>query len=990
MNKYIIFGTGQRAERLMNQLLKKGALPSYFADNAAKKWGMKFWDIPVLNPVEMYEKIKNSQMKVCIACKYREPIFEQLKAMGINESNILSESELMCLITGEDIVLFGAGMHGNRILSYMRNHGREVNFFVDNDISKWNKNENGITVCNPSILLKKKHLRVCTTGINQSDMRAQLLTMGIAEQRILSEEDLIDQVNGQCIILFGAGSRGKKFCDFLYDNNLVPSYFADNAPEKIGTYFNGVFVLAPKDLYKKKNKKILITTIYEDEIRNQLIKLGVLEQEIISCSSIVPYILRNCKDEYEEALGKSLKRNKAWGVIFDCQNGLGLGGIENWTFSVGTQLVRENIDVTILSGGDPSEHAPGILKDMVEYIPVRQQYAWKRETLLELARGIIRHLPCNLVTCHVDDVMMAGYIVKLIYPDDIRIIATIHGGNDAIYKEYAAVADCVDLLVGVSVDIREGVRKLGVSASKILNMTCPVICPDKLERTYSKKDEPIKIAYAGRLIIAQKRTDLLPPLIEELERRKVNYQLDIAGEGPYCCELQDFIKQNELQNKVRLLGRLNEQDMKEYWKHRDVFINLSEFEGNSLSLMESMANGLVPVVTEVSGVKENVRQDYNGYYVNLGDIKAIANKIDYLDHNRDILNLFGSRGHQIIKPKSQMDKHIVFWKKIMKYVPPKVSIVVPIYNAEQYLEQCLQSLLTQTLNDIEIICINDGSTDHTNEILNQYKQYDNRIKVINKRNTGYGNSMNIGIAAARGDFIGILESDDFAKEDMFEKLYIAAVKNGAEVVKSNFIAYQRNWEVPEEFLEILSECPYNQIVNPMVTQEIFYVQASIWSAIYKREFLLDNHIFFNETPGASFQDTAFAFKVWATATRAYFVPEAYVYYRMNNAEASSLSKSKVFCICDEFEAIEQFLEEKPTKKELLQNPLMITKFRIYMWNYNRIRAGYQYAFMAKMHEEFINKKYCDMLHESAWEKKDWEDLQLLLYDMNELFEKTKK
>ena len=100
----------------------------------------------------------------------------------------------------------------------------------------------------------------------------------------------------------------------------------------------------------------------------------------------------------------------------------------------------------------------------------------------------------------------------------------------------------------------------------------------------------------------------------------------------------------------------------------------------------------------------------------------------------------------------------------------KVSILIPCYNVEKYIRQCLDSVVNQTLKDIEIICINDGSTDSTLDILRKYENRDNRIKVISKHNSGYGASMNIGLETAKGEYVGIVESDDFVEPNMFEKL----------------------------------------------------------------------------------------------------------------------------------------------------------------------------------------------------------------------------
>lgn len=126
-----------------------------------------------------------------------------------------------------------------------------------------------------------------------------------------------------------------------------------------------------------------------------------------------------------------------------------------------------------------------------------------------------------------------------------------------------------------------------------------------------------------------------------------------------------------------------------------------------------------------------------------------------------------------------------------------VSILVPIYNVERYLEKCLNSLISQTLKNIEIICINDGSTDNSLAIIKKYAQKDSRIVIINKKNTGYGDSMNQGLKRAKGEYIGIVESDDFVDKKMFEVLYNMALQYKADIVKSSFYQY---WELPEKIV----------------------------------------------------------------------------------------------------------------------------------------------------------------------------------------------
>lgn len=320
---------------------------------------------------------------------------------------------------------------------------------------------------------------------------------------------------------------------------------------------------------------------------------------------------------------------------------------------------------------------------------------------------------------------------------------------------------------------------------------------------------------------------------------------------------------------------------------------------------------------------------------------------------------------------------------------PKVSVVVPVYNADEYLRECLDSLINQTLKDIEIICVNDGSTDNSPNIINEYASNDSRFIVINKENTGYGHSMNLGLMKATGDYIGILESDDFAETDMFEQLYEAAIRHKAEVVKSNYFYYECNNGIKAYVVEILKDCSYNQIFSPLENKNIFYVQNTVWSAIYNREFLSSNMIRFNETPGASYQDIGFSFQVWACARRVFLLENAYIFYRQDNANSSVKSPSKIYCVCDEFLMIDKFLDIHKEIKDILLPVKVARQFNIYKWNYNRLVSTFQYEFYKKMVSEFM--KIDDSLYNRGlWFSEDWEDWQRIKQDPYRYFEETAK
>lgn len=319
-----------------------------------------------------------------------------------------------------------------------------------------------------------------------------------------------------------------------------------------------------------------------------------------------------------------------------------------------------------------------------------------------------------------------------------------------------------------------------------------------------------------------------------------------------------------------------------------------------------------------------------------------------------------------------------------------VSILVPVYNTSKYLVECIESLINQTMKNIEIICINDGSTDSSLKILQEYAQKDSRIIVINKKNTGYGNSMNIGLNKAKGEYIGIVESDDCVTSEMFERLYDTACTNNADVVKSNYYSYKSEECNEVIFTEILDKCKYNECFKPLDEQEIFNVQGSIWSGFYKKEFLLENQIWFNETPGASYQDISFNIKLWTCAKRVFLLKDAYLKYRVDNIHSSVKSPEKVFCVCDEFEEINRFLSNKPKIKNEILNVLMKLKYKIYLGNYYRLSSSFQYAFLLRMSKELNNEYSQGDLNQLNWNEDEWEVLQLIAKNPHQYFKNTAK
>lgn len=245
------------------------------------------------------------------------------------------------------------------------------------------------------------------------------------------------------------------------------------------------------------------------------------------------------------------------------------------------------------------------------------------------------NLPFVFVASREQIMLQAVCILKAFFPDDIKIISVIHGGLDRFYNAYCSLDKYIDKFVAVSEDIQREMIKRGGAENKVLHMTCPIDYMEQFEHDYTcEEGKALLVGYAARLEKNQKRVDLLLNMIVKMEQLNVNYHLQIAGEGKDEDEIRQFIAENKLGSRIEMLGRVPQEKMKEFWKRQDICVNISDFEGRSISVMEAMANGAVPVVTATSGVREDIQSGENGYIVPLGDYEMMAHIIADLDNHR--------------------------------------------------------------------------------------------------------------------------------------------------------------------------------------------------------------------------------------------------------------------------------------------------------------------------------------------------------------------
>lgn len=244
---------------------------------------------------------------------------------------------------------------------------------------------------------------------------------------------------------------------------------------------------------------------------------------------------------------------------------------------------------------------------------------------------------------------------------------------------------------------------------------------------------------------------------------------------------------------------------------------------------------------------------------------------------------------------------------------PLVSLVVPIYNVAEYLEQCLASIQSQCYTNLEIICLNDGSTDTSLALLEAYAAHDGRVVIIDKENEGYGATCNRGIAAAHGMWVGIVEPDDYLEPTMVQELVNLVQKNGGEDPVD--IARSAYWRVFDNqkngragaktqiknaagSAEYRIACAYKGRVKPKYQpcsidqmSQLLLHHPAIWTALYRKEFLTQNSINFKEVPGAGWVDNPFLIASHCCGARLVYTDSALYNYRENGyAEAAAFAQ----------------------------------------------------------------------------------------------------
>lgn len=213
----------------------------------------------------------------------------------------------------------------------------------------------------------------------------------------------------------------------------------------------------------------------------------------------------------------------------------------------------------------------------------------------------------------------------------------------------------------------------------------------------------------------------------------------------------------------------------------------------------------------------------------------------------------------------------------------KVSVIIPVYNVEQYLKRCLDSIINQTLKDIEIILVNDGSTDNSLLICEEYAQKDERIKIVTRKNGGLSAARNTGLEHATGDYIGFIDSDDWVDTNFYEKLYNAAIENDCDITFGDII---RKGEKKHKIRLNIQNIEVAENIYDKINLARNVKNPGVWNKIYKK-YLFDDGLRFEE--GIYYEDGEFSIAIINKCHKIASVPNTYYYYFVN---PTSIVKSK--------------------------------------------------------------------------------------------------
>ncbi|MCR5249105.1 MAG: glycosyltransferase family 4 protein [Lachnospiraceae bacterium] len=454
--------------------------------------------------------------------------------------------------------------------------------------------------------------------------------------------------------LFGTGRMMPFYRSLIEKFGETVAIFCDNDQAKWGQSIGGIVVVSPAELVTK-DVDILISCNAESEIEEELLGLGIKRDRIYDYSRLLRYYIALRDDSLNMRKYHFGAKNS---IILDAYDGVGYGGMELWSYRVAEELDRRGQQVMVIGSDsqlkqDKWEH----LIRRLDYKTMESEDYWSPiEKIVDFLKD---QLPFILINNWSDRVLAAALILKKQYPDLVHIISIVHFDARFMYRRIRCFYDEMDSILCVSKKICGVLHEdYGVPQEKLCYHINFI---DKAEgkcENNRKKDEPLRIGWGARMEIDQKRADLLPALIGQLDAAGLRYRMELAGEGAYREILSQWVSDNGKQDHIILHGHIPTDEMKDFWKRQDIYINLSEFEGGSLAMLEAMAGGAVPVVTDVSGTRDVLENIDPELIKPIGDISAIGSEIIRLGNDEKRRRELSARCCERVATECRFDKYV--------------------------------------------------------------------------------------------------------------------------------------------------------------------------------------------------------------------------------------------------------------------------------------------------------------------------------------------
>ncbi len=467
-----------------------------------------------------------------------------------------------------------------------------------------------------------------------------------------------------------------------------------------------------------------------------------------------------------------------------------------------------------------------------------------------------------------------------------------------------------------------------------------------LEKEYQRDLEAQKRFYESEIEFLKSKFEY------EKEKLRIDYESELAREKK---SLEDFYNVKNSQDAENLKQYYEaEIDSQKNWYEQEIIRRQKETENWHINNFETETSKLKKGYEEMLKAQED---KYKSESETLS-LHIIEQKNYYEEQLKPykkfmkLQNKFYKKLHlkpEIKKEDDTVIETIAEETAVNSNIRPKVSVILPVYNVGKYLRQSLDSLINQTLKEIEIICVDDGSTDESYEILEEYKAKDPRIKVIHKENKGTGAARNDGLRLARGECIGFVDPDDWVKPDMYERLYGLIKEKNLDIIMCMPDGYDEKNAVNAPFPYFV-DANFENIIDDRIFNwrdlSPFSYPMCVWNKLYTKELFDKNNIDFAE--GLDFEDHKVIFGTLLTAERMFFIREKLYVYRFNR-EGSVLTDNNRRLIdhIKIFDIVENLMKETNTFN-LLRNDFLTYKIHNLLYYYGMIKDEFKQEYYDKM------------------------------------------